>query len=168
MAEGSLAMLRQLLVERYDDLRGRLVRRLASEDDANDTLHEIYLRLDRTEAVVDVRSPTAYLVRMAINIVTDRKRSEGRQGERIDIDTVLDLMDETPGQERILEGREAFQALQRAMQALTPRQRAILIASKLDHVPRTEIARRLKISRRLVHDELKKALEICQRHVEKF
>jgi RNA polymerase sigma-70 factor (ECF subfamily) len=168
MTETSLAVLRQLLVERYDDLRRRLTRRLGSEDDARDTLHDMYLRLGGVgEAAANVRSPTAYLIRIAVNLIGDRRRIEGRQGTRVDIDTVLDLVDETPDQARALEGRSAFQALQRALADLTPRQRAILIASKLDHVPRTAIARELGISRRLVHTELKRALEICQSHVEK-
>src|SRR5262249_24372350 len=150
----------QLLVERYDDLRGRLARRLGSEEDASDTLHDMYLRIDRAEVVASIRSPTAYLVRMAINIVTDRQRRDRRQGGRVDIETVLDLLDDTPGPDRVLEGREDLAALERAMQALTPRKRAILVASRLDHVSRTEIARRLGISRRLVHAELKRALDV--------
>lgn len=165
MTDAGSAALRQFLVERYDDLRSRLVRRLGSEDEACDTLHEVYMRLHRTQSMGTVQSPMAYLVRMAINIITDRRRSEKRHN-RVDIETVLELMDSAPGQDRILEGKAAFAVLLDAMQELTPRQRRILVAAKLDQVPRTEIARQLNISRRLVHDELSKALAICQRYVE--
>jgi RNA polymerase sigma-70 factor (ECF subfamily) len=168
MTDAGLAHLRQFLVERYDDLRSRLTHRLGSADDASDALNETYLRLDRAEAVVSVRAPTAYLIRMAINIVADRRRVEKRRGSRLDIETVLDLVDETPGPDRILEAQSDFLALRGAVQELTPRQREILFATKLDHVSRTDIARRLGVSRRLVHAELKRALEICQRHVEKM
>lgn len=167
MTEASLGLLRRVLVERYEELRSRLARRLGSEEDARETINEMYLRLSRADAAASVRSPTAYLMRMAINMVTDRQRSEQRRG-RTDIDTVLSLVDDMPGPDRVLEGRAELAALERAMDELTPRQRAILIATKLDRVSRTEIARRLKISRRLVHAELKRALEICLRHVEKI
>jgi RNA polymerase sigma factor (sigma-70 family) len=168
MSDAGVSTLRQFLVERYDDLRSRLTRRLGSEDAANDVLHDIYLRLHRADATLSVRSPTAYLVRMALNLITDQRRSDSRRGSRVDIDTVLNLVDETPGPDRIIEGQAGFLALRRALAALTPRQRQILVASKLDRMSRTEIARRLGISRRLVHDELKRALDMCQRHVEKI
>jgi RNA polymerase sigma-70 factor (ECF subfamily) len=162
----SLALLRQVLVERYADLRSHLAYRLGSEDDASETLHEVYLRVNQAETTTTIHNPFAYLMRMALNLVIDRRRSEARQGGRVDIDAVLDLVDDTPGADRILEGRSEFAALGRAMDELTPRQRVILLASKVDRISRTELARRLKISRRLVHTELKRALEICQRHVE--
>jgi RNA polymerase sigma-70 factor (ECF subfamily) len=121
MTDAGLAVLREFLIEQYDDLRSRLTRRMGSEDEASDALHEMYLRLDRSEAVANVCTPTAYLVRMAINIVTDRKRVEKRLGGRIDIETVLDMIDETPGPDRILEGQSDFLALRRAIQELTLR-----------------------------------------------
>ena len=49
MNEVNLAALRQLLVERYDDLRQRLARRLGSMEFATEVLHETYLRLGRGE-----------------------------------------------------------------------------------------------------------------------
>jgi RNA polymerase sigma-70 factor (ECF subfamily) len=165
LTDVSLALLRQVLVERYADLRSHLARRLGSEDDASETLHEIYLRMHQAETTATIRNPVAYLMRMALNLVTDQRRGEIRRGGRVDIDTVLDLVDDTPGADRVLEGQAEFAALGLAMEELTQRQRTILLASKLDHVSRTELARRLKISRRLVHAELKRALEICQRHV---
>jgi RNA polymerase sigma factor (sigma-70 family) len=166
VTNASLTLLRQVLVERYADLRSHLAYRLGSEDDASETLHEVYLRVNLAQTTANIHNPFAYLMRMALNLVIDRRRSEVRQGGRVDIDAVLDLVDETPGADRVLEGRAEFAALERAMDELTPRQRVILLATKLDRISRTELARRLKISRRLVHSELKRALQVCQQHVE--
>jgi len=50
------------------------------------------------------------------------------------------------------------------MAELPPRQREILLAARLDGLPRREIANRLGISLRLVEKELQRAQEYCLAH----
>jgi RNA polymerase sigma-70 factor (ECF subfamily) len=78
MNDVNLAALRQLLVERYDDLRRRLARRLGSAEFATEVLHETYLRLGRGAADFGmVRSPKAYSYRTALNVAADHHRRAG-------------------------------------------------------------------------------------------
>jgi RNA polymerase sigma-70 factor (ECF subfamily) len=58
-------------------------------------------------------------------------------------------------------------ALEQAMAELTERQRAILIASRVDDLPQQEIADRFRISVRMVGKELKRALEHCGRRLDR-
>ncbi|MDR3493352.1 MAG: RNA polymerase sigma factor [Ancalomicrobiaceae bacterium] len=153
--------LRQLLVERYDELRRRLTRRLGSADAAHETLHELYVRMDRPDAVGTLQNPTNYLLTSAINLARDRWRTENRRAQRVDVDALEELLDESPGPDRVADGRLAFEALRRALDELTPRQRAIIIAVRFEHLTQPEIARRLDISPRLVRLELQRALAHC-------
>ena len=160
--ETSWTALRQLLVERYDDLRQRLTRRLGSADAARETLHELYLRMDRPDSVGALRNPTSYILTSAVNLARDRWRTEHRRAQRIDIDALYDLIDESPGPDRVAEGRLTFEALRRALEQLTPRQREIIVAVRFEQLTQPEIAKRLNISPRLVRIELQRALEHCE------
>ncbi|MBB4196408.1 RNA polymerase sigma-70 factor (ECF subfamily) [Rhodoblastus sphagnicola] len=153
--------LRQLLVERYDELRGRLTRRLGSSDAAHETLHELYLRMDRPDAVGALQNPTNYLLTSAVNLARDRWRTENRRAQRVDMDALEGLLDESPGPDSVAGGRLAFEALRSALDELTPRQRAIIIAVRFEGLTQPEIAARLHISSRLVRIELQRALAHC-------
>lgn len=166
MTETNWALLRQLLVDRYDDLRRRLTHRLGSVDLASEALHEVYLRLDGTESPGVVASPTAYLFRAACNVATDVRRADSRRPLATTSDGINDVPDRAPGPDGIVEAKVEFSALVNAINALPPRQRAILIAARYEQIPRAEIARRFKISRRAVQFELQRALEACKDYLD--
>lgn len=159
--------LRQLLVDRYDELRQRLTYRLGSADAAQETLHELYLRIDRPDGVGALKSPTSYLVTSAVNLARDRWRTEARRAKRFDVEAFYEIIDDNPGADRVTESKQTLEVLSRAIQQLTPRQRAILVAVRFDHLTQEEIAERLNISSRLVRIELQRALEHCASYLRK-
>ncbi len=154
-------MLRLLLTERYSELKLRLTRRLGSTDWAEEALHDTYLRLDGKEAVSEIANPAAYLFRAAFNNALNRQRAEKRRLSAADIETLLHIADDTPGAERIMEGRSDLALLKEAMAALPPRQRSILLAVRLEGLTRQQIAVRFSISVSMVEKELKSAQEHC-------
>jgi len=166
-SETSWTALRQLLIDHYDDLRRRLTRRLGSADLAHETLHELYLRMDRPDGVGTLRNPATYLFAIAVNLARDRWRTENRRARRVDMAALFELIDENPGPDRVAEGRSTLQALDRALAQLTPRQRAIMIAVRSERLPQSEIARLLGISTRLVQLESRRALEFCEDYLAK-
>src|SRR5262245_44008267 len=103
--ETSWQTLRQLLVERYDHFRQRLTRRLGASDAAQETLHELYLRLDRSDSAGTLQNPSTYLLTSAVNLARDRWRTEHRRAGGVDIDALYALIDENPGPDRIVESR---------------------------------------------------------------
>jgi RNA polymerase sigma-70 factor (ECF subfamily) len=158
----SWTALRQLLVDRYDDLRRRLTRRPGSDDLARETLHELYLRMDRQQSIGVLRSPSTYLLTAAVNLARDRLRTENRRARRGAGEARYDRIDARPGPDRSVEGQSEFEAFSRALSQLTPRQRTIILAVRLEQLSREEIAKRLNISRSLVQLELQRALEFCE------
>jgi RNA polymerase sigma-70 factor (ECF subfamily) len=167
MTETAWMTLRRRLVERYDELRMLLTRRLGSEDLARETLHETWLRLDRIDDVAVMRNPDAYLARVALNLATDRQRLETRRARRSDVNAVLeDIVDDVPGQAEKLESRLDLAIFEGALRELSERRRAILIAARLDEEPHQKIAERFGISKRMVQIELKLALRHCKARLE--
>ncbi|WKA26138.1 RNA polymerase sigma factor [Bradyrhizobium roseum] len=167
MEETSQATLRSLLVSSYDELRKRLSRRLGSEDFANEVLHETYLRVARMNTVAVVQDPRAYLYRIALNLAADHCQIDSRRLGRSEIEALRHIADGALDPARIAEGRRDIEALERALNELPARRRAIFIASRLEEAPHREIASRFGISTRMVEKELKRALEHCGERLER-
>jgi RNA polymerase sigma factor (sigma-70 family) len=156
-----VTLLRQLFLDRYDNLKARLTQRLGSADLAGDVLQDTWLRLSRTEAIGTVRNPLNYLFRMVLNVAQDRRRADKRHLSVVEVESLLHLDDGKPNPADVAEARSDLQVLAAALAELPPRRRAILIAARLDNLPRQEIAARLGISLRLVSKELRLAHEYC-------
>lgn len=161
MTETSLTALRQLFLERYDELKSRLTQRLGSADSAGDVLQDAWVRLARKDAIGSVHNPGSYLLRIVLNVAEDRRRAERRYLTAVEVESLLHLADETPDPARTVEARSDLRALSAVLAELPVRRRVILLAARLDNMPRQEIANRLGISLRLVSKELQLAHEYC-------
>lgn len=161
MSNNNIAALRALLLADYIDLDRRLTRRLGSADLASDVLHETYLRLEGISEIAQVRSPKAYLFRIALNIANDRRRAESRRLTVDEIDCLLDIPDDRPDAARVIEDRSEVNLLRRAISELPERRRRVLMLSRIEGLPNREIAGRLGVTVRTVETDLKQAIEHC-------
>jgi RNA polymerase sigma factor (sigma-70 family) len=167
MAETNWALLRGVLAERYEELKGRLTRYFGSEELASESLHETWLRLYRAGSPASVESPPAYLLRIAANIARDRLRAENRRARRSEVAAVLGIADPMPGPDRTAQARLELAALERAIRDLPERSRTILLASRLEGLTHQAIADRLGISKRTVQYELERAVETLEARIGK-
>jgi RNA polymerase sigma-70 factor (ECF subfamily) len=154
-------VLRRLLLLNYDVLKAQLARRLGSADLAGEALQDTWLQLEGATRIGDVHRPQPYLLRIAYNIALKRRRSERDTVTLDDARAALSLVDDTPGPERAVEARSEIVALEEALAQMPPRRRAILLASRAEGVPLSEIATRFGISQRMIEIELKSALIHC-------
>lgn len=157
----ALAGLQTLLIDRYGDLKMRLARRLGSQEWAEEALQDTYLRLGAAEIAGTIRNPTAYLFRTAFNIAVNRLRAENRRLSASDVEDLLHIADDAPNALQIFEGRADMLRLKGVIATLPPRQRAILLAVRLEGLSRQQIAERFGISTSMVEKELRQAQEYC-------
>lgn len=143
-----------LLVAEYPDLKRRLAGRLGSVDAANEALQDTYVRLRRTEIQTEIRNPRSYLISMAINIASNRVRSEARHLSAADIQELVEIPDDTPNQERVAEARSDLQAVERALEGLPARRRAMFRRFWVHNIEYEEIALEFNVSERTVRHEL--------------
>jgi len=161
MIEVDRSMLRDIFVSSYENLRLRLARQLGCDSLARETLHDMFVRLHHPGDLA-VGQPRAYLLRMALNIASDRRRSEGRFAHVSDVDSVaLEVSDDAADSARQLGARQELERLAAALMELSPRRRQILLASRVQGQTLWQIAAGLKVSQRLVEMELKAAVEHC-------
>lgn len=168
MTQIGWATLQQRLLLRYEELKKRLTRHLGSPELAGDALHDTWLRLERGGDLGPVRSLDAYLFRVAINMGRDNLRAENRLVSTSDAKILLGIADETPDAERDVESRSELRLLTMVMAELPPRQKAILLAARVEGLGRSEIARRYGVSVRYVHRELQAAHDYCAERLEKI
>lgn len=161
MTETPWTVLQRRLLSRYDDLKIRLTRYLGSTELANDALQDTWLRLERGGEISSVQSPDSYLFRVAVNIARDHLRAENRRLTTTEVEVLLNIADEAPDAEQILESRSDLEALKMVMAELPARQRAILVAARLEKMPRSDIARHFGVSVRFVQRELQEAQDYC-------
>jgi len=145
----------------YHGLSKQLARTLGSTDLAHEALHDAFLRLDRATETTEVKSPKAYLFRIAINVARDRMRARRHRVSTSEIDDLLDVVDEAPDPSRVVEARLEVEALKDALMELSPRQRQIFLAAVVEELPHREIAKRLGINARTVQIDLTHALKFC-------
>ncbi|WP_445658373.1 RNA polymerase sigma factor [Achromobacter sp. NCFB-sbj8-Ac1-l] len=164
MSGAGLANLRRLVAERYEALRRQVARRLGGASDlAGDALHDAYLRLSARDDLDEVRHPQTYLVNTAVHVAIDRIRQDVRLLSESEVSEFFDVQDDAPGPAGIAESRSDMDHMFKALDALTPRQRDILIAARVAGLSRPDLAKRWGISVRLVGRELQTAHEHCVR-----
>jgi RNA polymerase sigma factor (sigma-70 family) len=161
MTDAAWKTLRSTLIERYEELTARLARALGSRDSAENALHDTYLRLVRENLgeLGEIRSPRNYIFRMALNVAATNRRGEPRWLTYRESEAFLDALDDRPGPERLSAGMSDFAFVQKALDDLPQRRRAIFKAAWIDELPQKDIAARHDLSVRMVQIELKQAME---------
>jgi RNA polymerase sigma factor (sigma-70 family) len=166
MPETNWLLLRNLLVDRYEDLKAQLTRRFGS-DIARESLNETWLHLHRDDDAGQLRSPLAFLTRVATNIARDRRRAERRRLAHAEIEAALEIADPAPDPAQTLQTRRELDLVRRSIQTLPERTRSILIAARIEGLAHDTIASRLGISRRTVFYELTRAARHLDAQLEK-
>jgi RNA polymerase sigma-70 factor (ECF subfamily) len=161
MAETSQATLRHLLLAGYDDFVRWLTSRVGCAELARDAMQDAFLRLERSNDIGPVQNPRAYLLRMALNLASNRRLADSRHLTFIEVEALLEIADDAPDPIRTAEARSELDALKRALAELPVRRRDIFLAAWVEEIPHQEIAARFGVSVRTVQLELKQALEYC-------
>lgn len=168
MTDTSWAALRDLLVDRYDEFRTRLAKRLRSTDLANESLQETWLKLARVGNVGVLRSPEAYVFRMALNAAADARETQQRRLNYSEAEAVMALDEDELDPERFAGARSEISALAEALDELPPRRRAIFIMARVEELPHSVIAQKTSLSVRMVDRELRKALDHCGERLDRM
>ncbi|CAL76064.1 Putative sigma-70 factor, ECF subfamily [Bradyrhizobium sp. ORS 278] len=161
MAIDNIRTLRDLMLANYSVIDQQLTRRLGSADLASEVLQETYLKIESMHSTDEIKSPKAYLFRIALNIANDHRRAQARRLTTEEVDVLLDIPDDRPSPEREIEERSDIALLRRALADLPERRRQVLMLSRIEGLPHREIAQRMGVTVRTVESDLKQAVEHC-------
>lgn len=138
-----------------------LTLRLQSVQEAREVAQEAYVRLlqlDRPEVQGFLR---AYLFRIAANLAVDRlrRRSTELRAARAELFDELDDVDEP---ERCTLASERLDVVRQSLEELPEACRKAFVMHRIDGLRVEDIARKLKLSPRMVYVHLERALLYCR------
>lgn len=148
----------QLYTRSRTTLRPALAGRLGSTHDADDVLHDAFVRMLHGYARADIRNPLAMLARIAMNIVRDGARRNATRTAMLAREVEAPCAVAPPADpEAGLARQQHLLHLRDAIDALPPRCREVFLLHRIEGLPQAEIARLLGISRSGVEKHLMRA-----------
>ena len=161
----SLAVLRDFMLQRYDDLKARLTRRLGCADMASDALQDTWLRLEGKDELGPVDSPGAYLLRMAVNVAVDQQRAENRRLTSSEAEALLALPTPRPVRRRRRKAARNWTRWCGSWASCPSVSAGCCWPCGWKRLPQAEVATRMGVSLRTVERELRSAHEHCATRV---
>ena len=104
-----------------------LTRLTLSEDAAEDLMQELFLRLNRAKGFAKAQDQTAYAIRSATNLAFEWHRKQ-RQVGGVEVEPISEL----PEPPEILERKEQYEQVIRALGEMSPLARQVIVLSRLE------------------------------------
>jgi RNA polymerase sigma-70 factor (ECF subfamily) len=157
-----------LFMERRQGFMRFLLARTGSKPEAEDALQDVYLKLCSapTGDASEILDPGAYLYRLCLNVVADRRRGRVRAQTRDDAFHKLhtrteagDLIADAPSPEAAAEARIRLERILAALETLPPQQKRVFRLHRIQGLSHREISETLGISRSAVEKHMIAALK---------
>lgn len=168
---GQAAAVPSLLAQAYarwrEPLRRLLRRRLGRPEDAEDAVQDVFVRYAVAAKALPAEEEAPYLHTIARHVAHDAwhraQRHEARTADAAASDA--DVPDEHADPVRDAAYRERLARLAAALAELPERRREAFVLHSIDGLTQTDVAERMGISRRMVHNHVTLAFAYCQMRV---
>jgi RNA polymerase sigma-70 factor (ECF subfamily) len=136
-------------------------------DDARDLVQDVFVRMLATEGWSAITNPRAFMTRMLRNLAIERIRRAKIVDFRQFVDADhLNLPDDAPDPQRIVEDREALSDFHQALDRLPERCRDVFVRRRIEEQAPREIAAELGLSLSTLEKRLARAIELLTRALE--
>jgi RNA polymerase sigma-70 factor (ECF subfamily) len=126
--------------------------------DAEDLLQTAYERLYRAGDRTEIRTPSAFVYRAAVNAGIDHARKDSLFDTSFDIENDGPLLaDGAPMPDEVLVSRQRLERVREGIRQLSPRTREIFLMHRLEGIKYREIAANMGISQSAVEKHIAKA-----------
>jgi RNA polymerase sigma-70 factor, ECF subfamily len=160
ISEGDSQAWRMLLDEVIGRLYGMFLKSWANPSLAEELVQKTVFDAVRGRKTYDSQKGTAEEWIFGIarnNIRLEIRKRAARPSVDGDIGTYLELIDTEPMPDEVLENKETVDIVRNAMAGLDEKERTVLKAKYLEGLSASEIAQRLEITEKAVHDLLYRA-----------
>ncbi len=152
--------LTRLVSESGPELVRFLGNRMSNRAEAEDLAQEVYLRLLRVEEPNAIHDPRSFALRVASNVAYEWRMSARNRFEHTN--EPVDAPDERGDPYRKLLHAQQMQRFARALDVLSPIQRAIVLLHRRDGLTYEEIARIVGLSVQMVNKHLARSISVCK------
>lgn len=154
-----------LYSENITALKAFLQRKLHHEEDVEDTLQELYLRLHGIPEDVVVSSPRAFMFKIAANLAIDLLRQRQRQNDHgagahaLDVHEHESLLSSgLPSPEQVALSRESAEQALRTLEQLSAKTKRVFMMHRFEEMSYARIASELKVTVKAVEYHMTQAL----------
>lgn len=127
------------LAEMLRKARRAVVRQGISDYDADELVHEAFLKVEHYQRAHTVRSQEALLVKAAVNLSIDRQRRNAHMAFSDGV-ALHEIADAGPDPAQIVEARARLRQVAEGLERLPERTRRVLLKRRLENMPYGEIA----------------------------
>ena len=140
----------------------RYVARKVPAGDVDDLLQDVFLNLAKSQPQTSIENITAYVFRIAANLVLARGRRP--QWRYVPEDVLTDMPDGGAFRpDRILESQEELRAVMQDIMALPERTRDVFLLHRFEEMTYSDISQHFGISLSAVEKHMIKALRLLSR-----
>lgn len=153
--------IQQLYQEHHEWLVSWIARRTSGRENAQDLAHDTFMRLlDRPTLPDGIRSPRAWLARVAGNLAIDQARRQILERNYL---ALLESVPEAeqPSPESRLELVEMLESIDQLLNGLRPIEKTAFLMARLDGLTYRAVAEQLNISLSSVEKYMAKAMHKC-------
>jgi len=151
------------LYQEYGDALRRFIAKKLSSGDADDVMHDTFMRVLCLEDGYELRRPRPFLFQIASNLVLDHLRARrAHVYENCEESDAVQQATDNVTPEHTVYAQERLAVLQHAIAELPPRCREVFLMHKFEHQTHAAIAAKLEISVNMVEKHVIRALAHCR------
>lgn len=155
--------LTRIFLEMRPSLERVIQRRINDVDTAQDLAQDIYLRLDRIAEVLPAEDDARrYLMRMAVHAALYHQRSQSRHVQLL-AGALAMFEGHVAEPDEHAHAHDRMAIIEQALTELPAKCRDVLYLTRIEGLPREEVAQRLGVSLSLVNKYVLLALKHCQK-----
>jgi RNA polymerase sigma factor (sigma-70 family) len=134
-----------------------LRRRGRTEQDAEDLVHDAYLKYAQSANEKTIEKPEAFLMKVALNLSIDAHRASLVRGEAVLLDDVV-IIDGQPSAEDVVLAREELAQVGECLSRMNERTRSIFLDNRVEGLSYQELAAKYGISKSAVEKHIAKGV----------
>lgn len=151
------------LYQEYGDALRRFVAKKLSPGDADDVMHDTFMRVLCLEDGYELRRPRSFLFQIASNLILDHFRARrAHVYENCEASDAAQQAADDITPEQTVYARQRLEVLQHAIAELPPRCREVFLRHKFENESHATIAAKLGISVNMVEKHVIRALAHCR------
>lgn len=134
-----------------------LKRRGRTEHDAEDLVHDAYMKYAKSAEGKVIEKPEAFIMKVALNLSIDAHRAAVVRGEEVRLDEVV-IVDGRPSAEDVVLHREELAQLGECLAQMNERTRSIFLDSRLEGLSYQELSAKYGITKSAVEKHIAKGV----------
>lgn len=141
----------------FSNVMSALMRRGRTEHDAQDLVHDAYVKYAQSAKEQTIEKPEAFLMKVALNLSIDAHRASTVRGEQVLLEDVV-LMDGRPSAEDVVQAREELAQVSECLSRMNERTRSIFMDNRVEGLSYKELSEKYGITKSAVEKHIAKGV----------